>query len=424
MAHWILASRFRYLALLLVASVLTLAGCGHAVYPSASATASATAIATPAAIKLIWQVASSPSRASLTSSTYAVAPSDGRVTYACGFTGEKGAMRTSIWSTRDSGHSWSRSVALPYSGMISECVLIVDAADSQRVAVWLNTAKMGASPDVGNVVSFLSQDGGATWRALPKVGPRIPLNMTSQGDTLYVTGSGLSASGADLRDVWVSRDGGVTWRALGATSLSGNPLIWVNPQTGELLGTNNYDLIPTLWRSENGGATWTRISVPNLVGAGGSQTFIVAPNGAGWRICATGITAPGTNETNTLACSANLGETWTSPVALNPSQYSPKGFTYTAPSDVFAIADDGSLLAWYDDTTLGIHLVSLAPGASAWAPMSEPESASGTPGAGGTPQAAANGALTLVVYTTGPGGGILWVPTGDDAHPFATAMYL
>lgn len=55
--------------------------------------------------------------------------------------------------------------------------------------------------------------------------------------------------------------------------------------------------------------------------------------------------------------------------------------------------------------------------------MSEPESAGGTPGAGGAPQAATNVALTSAVYTTGPGGGMLWVSGGDVAHPFATAMY-
>ena len=157
MAHWTRDYRFRYLALLLAVSALTLAGCGHVVNPSASATASATATAaaTPATIKLTWRVASPPPGSSLAPSTYVVAPSDGRVTYACGFTGEKGAMSASIWSTRDGGHSWSKGVSLPYTGMFSECVLIVDAADSQRVAVWLNTAKMGASPNFGNVVSYL-----------------------------------------------------------------------------------------------------------------------------------------------------------------------------------------------------------------------------------------------------------------------------
>lgn len=399
------AHRFWLLWISLTALALMLSGCGHAEYPGATATATAT----PAPVNLTWQVASPASETASAPSAYTVAPSDGRVAYGCGFTSVGAAMGALIWSTRDSGRSWSTGVALPYSGMLSECSIIVDANDPRRVAVWLNTAKIGASPEDTSVMAFLSQDGGATWRALPKAGPRVVMNMTSYGGAIYAAGGGLSASGADLRDVWVSRDGGRSWRALGATSLSPNPLVWANPQTGELLGTNNYDLVPTLWRSENGGMTWTRVPVPNVAGAGGQQAFIVAPNGASWRMCATGSTSSGPNTNNTLACSADLGKTWASPIGLNPSQKSPKGFTFTAPADVFAITHDGSLLASYDDVRSGIQFESLAPGASAWAPMSNPPVVSST---GGTP-----------VYTTGPGGGMLWVPGGDTAHPFATAVY-
>ncbi len=276
---------------------------------------------------------------------------------------------------------------------------------------------MGANSGAASYVSYLSQDGGATWRALPQAGPHSAMSLTSFGGEVYAAGFGLSASGAELRDVWVSRDGGRSWRALGASSLAPNPNIWANPQTGELLGTNNYDLVPTLWRSENGGASWSRISVPDVVGEGGQQTFIVASNGSGWRICAAGTAASGPNAKNTLACSADLGNTWTHPPALNPSQYSPKGFTFTAPSDVFAIADDGALLAFYDDITSGIQLEALAPGASAWTPLNAPSSAPGTP------QAVASGSVASSVYTTGPGDGMLWINSGAAATPFATAVY-
>jgi photosystem II stability/assembly factor-like uncharacterized protein len=391
----------------LVTGALMLAGCGHAENLAAAATMTATT--TPTAINLTWQAASPVLEGATAPMLYAPAPSDGLVAYACGSTGSGATTRALIWKTGNAGRSWSKGVALPYSGPLSYCSLIVDANDPQRVSVWLNTAKMGASPNIGNVVSYLSQDGGATWRTLPKGGPYIMLSMASSGNVIYASGSGLSASGADLRDVWVSRDGGRSWRALEASELSPNPLIWANPQTGELLGTNNYDLVPTLWRSENGGASWAQIKAPNVAGAGGGQSFIVAPNGAGWRICATGTTAPGPNEKNALACSVDLGATWASPIGLNPSQQSPKGFTFTASSDVFAIANDGSLLASYDDINSGIQFEMLAPGASAWTPLSDPPVVSST---GGEP-----------VYTSGPGGGMLWVSSGNTAHPFATAIY-
>lgn len=409
MALWTRAHRFRRAGLLLATGVLMLAGCGHAETPRAGATVSGTA--TPAPITLTWQTASLPSQASPAAPpTYAVAPTDGRVAYGCGFSGRAGAMRTLIWSTRNGGRSWSNGVALPYAGMFSECVIIVDANDPQRVAVWLNTAKMGASPEDTNVVAFLSQDGGATWRALPPTGPRVVRSVASYDGEIYVAGDGPSArGGADLRDVWVSRDGGATWRALGAASLSPNPRIWINPQTGDMLGTNDFDRIPTLWRSENGGASWMQVSVPNVVGAGGEQTVVVAPSGVGWHICATGTTAPGPNEKNVLACSANLGATWTSLPGLNRTQYSPKGFTFTAPGEVFAIADDGSLLASDVDVSSGMQFAALASGARMWAPLSDPPGGNST----GIPP----------VYTTGPSGGMLWAPGGDTAHPFATAVY-
>lgn len=389
--------------------VVALAGCGHNETLSDSATATATTTATPAPITLTWRVAAPASRASSAPSAYIVAPSDGRVAYGCGSAGGAGAMRPVIWSTQDSGRTWSNSAPLPYVGLFSECVLIVDANDPQRVAVWINTAKMGASPQASNVVAYLSQDGGLTWRTLSKTGPYLMMSMSSYEGAIYASGSGISASGADLRDVWVSHDSGVSWRALGATPLSPNPYIWINPQTGEMLGTNNYDLIPTLWRSANGGSSWTKLSVPDVVGAGGEQSLLVAPHEAGWRICVTGSTAPGPKAKNLLACSADLGATWTSPTALNPSQYSPKGFTFTAPVDVFAITDDGALLASYDDIQSGLRFEALTPGAHAWAPLSPPPVASAT---GGPP-----------VYTTGPGNGMLWVPGGDITHPFATATY-
>jgi photosystem II stability/assembly factor-like uncharacterized protein len=407
MAPYWRAHRIWRLCLPLAALTLMLAGCGHAEYPGMGAAASATI--TPEAMKLTWQIASPPPETATMAMFYAPAPSDGRVAYACGFSWVGAATHTVVWSTSDSGRSWSRGVALPYSGQLSYCSLIIDANDPQRVAIWLNTAKIGASPEDKIVVAFLSLDGGTTWRTLPKAGPHVVMNMTSFGGAIYAAGGGLSASGADLRDVWVSRDDGHSWSALGASKLSPNPLIWANPKTGELLGTNNYDLIPTLWRSGDGGASWTHIAAPNVAGAGAQQAFIVAPNVTGWHVCVSGASSLGPNTKNMLACSADLGKTWTKRLALNPTQYSPKGFTFTALADVFAIADDGSLLASYDDITTGMTLEWLAPGASAWTSLGNP------------PLAGSIAASPF--YASGPGKGMLWAATGVSARPFITAVY-
>ena len=409
MALWTRARRCWRAGLLIVAGILMLASCGQVSSPHAGAPASVTATptATPAPITLSWQ----PASVSQGAFRYVVAPSDGRVTYACGYTSRQTVAAATVWSTRDRGQTWSRPVTLPVSSALtfSDCQLVVDAQNAQRVMAVLNTAKIGASPPPAYYLAFLSQDGGATWRALPKIGPHVVFSLASYGGALYVAGDGVSASSAEPDDVWVSRDGGASWRSLGASSLSPNPHIWINPQTGDMLGTNDFDLIPTLWRSANGGASWTKINVPNVAGAGGSQTLLVAPNGAGWRICAAGTPAPGRNATNALACSLDLGAAWTTLPGLNPTQHSPKGFTFTAPVGVFAIADDGSLLASYDDSAADVQFDMLAAGASAWVPLSPPPGASLT---GPEPE-----------YTTGPGGGMLWAAEDDPAHPFATALY-
>jgi hypothetical protein len=397
-----------------------LAGCGHVSAPGVAAKATVSPAAS--AGHLTWQAAMAPG-GELQPTLYAPAPSDGRVTYACAFHISGAAPGAQVWITRNRGVSWSDVAALPYTGALSDCRLVVDANNPLRLVATLNTAKMGASPDNTDLVSFISQDGGATWQGLPQVGPHGVRNLVSFGSALYASGLGRSASGVDVLDVWLSRDGGRSWRALGASSLAPNPSIWLNTQTGELLGTNDFDLIPTLWRSEDGGASWLRISVPTVVDAGGEQTFVVAPVGSGWRICVAGQPAAGSQAKNTLACSNDLGKTWTQPPALNPSQYSPKGFIFIAPTNVFAITDDGGLLATYDDMTSGMEMEALASGASAWVALGAPNSAIETAGAAGTPPDVANLAAATSDYTTGPGGGMLWVDSGDPTHPFITAMY-
>lgn len=404
---------------------VTLAGCGSR---GQTSTGAARSTATPSSTtRRLAPLVASPPTGNPTPMAYTPAPSDGRVAYACADNPSGSAAGVRVWSTHDRGASWSSGVALPYSSPVSACTLTVDDTDPNRVFVALDTAKGGASAMAAAIIPFLSQDGGATWQALPQVGPHGVFSLTSFKSAIYAAGYGLAATGApevDARDVWVSHDGGRSWQALGASHLAPNPRIWINPQTGELVGTNNFDLIPTLWRSEDGGATWTRIAVPTIVsGESGAQGFVVAPNGAGWRICVNGQDGPGPQQKNLLACSDDLGKTWTQPPALNPSQNSPKGFTFTAPSDVFAIADDGSLLATYDDPTAGTELDALAPGAHTWTALGAPTAVLAPAGATGTPQAIASGSLATYSYTTGPGGGMLWANTGDDAHPFITATY-
>jgi hypothetical protein len=415
--------RFHVVTLLALGVLaLLLASCGQLTTPpSAGAKATPNGTATPLPpITADWRPAKFPLGSDLGAepSVYVVDPSDARVTYACALVQPPGGgdFGAQVWMTQDGGASWSHGVKLPYSGAPlpyggspTGCFLAVDAQDPLRVIAWVNPVKLGGNAPPASLADFISQDGGATWRALPKVGPHYIFSLVSHAGVIYAAGGGVDASGGDRQDVWASEDGGVSWRALHANALAPNPVIWLNPQTGEMLGEDNYDLIPSLWRSASGGVSWSRINVPIVADAGAGQTFLVTIMGAGWRICVTASTGPARNSINHIACSADVGVTWTPFPALNPSQYSPKGFTFTAPVGFLAVTADGGLLADYDDISSGVKLEWLAPGASGWALVNSPTNVA-VPGVG-------------YVYCSGPAGGAIWAPFSDPTHPFSVAQF-
>jgi hypothetical protein len=286
----------------------------------------------------------------------------------------------------------------------------VDANDPQRVAVALDTAKIGASPGPYGFLAFMSQDGGATWQPAPKIGPYVFSSLTSARGAIYASGLGVSASGAQVKGLWISHDDGRAWSEVGVSTpwmeSALNLTFWSNPQTGELLREAVGDTL-TLDRSEDGGASWTGVPMPNN-GGGNDQQALAAPNGAGWRICLVAGGVVTVTSASYVACSVDLGTTWTSPSAPNTSQIS-KGKSVAEPAGIFAVADDGTLFATYDDMVTGIHLEMLSPGASIWTPLGKP------------PVAGSQAAQPT--YTTGPGGGMLWDMTGAAGSPFVTAVY-
>lgn len=406
------ASRHRWAPLAAGAMIaLALAGCGRVATststgPGASSgTSTPTTTPTPTPLQLTWQAATTPAGGQ--AQTYAPAPSNGQITYACGITSSSAKM----WVTRDRGASWSGPVTLPYSGPISRCTLAVDANNPQVLAAAIDTytGPQGASPQLSMFVPLFSHDGGATWQSLPRIGPHIMRSLVSSGSSIYAAGDGIDPSGQEAQGVWVSHDNGHTWTSRDAADLQPNPSVWVNPQTGDLIGTSITGT--TIYHSTDGGATWTQIAVPNVVPL--VESFLAAPNGTGWRICETGQTSIGPQEQNVLTCTSDLGANWTRPPALNLTFTNAKG-TFTGAVDVYAITDSGALLAWYTDVSANIQLAALAPGASAWTPINATE-------ADGTPVNVDTASATLT-YATGPGDGMLWVNYGPTA-PFLSAMY-
>ena len=208
--------------------------------------------------------------------------------------------------------------------------------------------------------------------------------------------------------IWTSHDDGRTWTALATSTFQPGTTLWVNPQTGDLLAPSGDGT--GLYHSTDGGATWALVPASPLPSGQFPTAAVIAPQGSGWRIC--DASYPGaTPQTakNELACTDDLGKTWTTLPALNPSQLSPKGFTFTAQITPFAITTTGALLGSYVDVSAGPVYVALAPGASAWRTLTAPESAAGSANA--------------PIYTRGPGDGMLWLASGQSSPPFVTAMY-
>ncbi len=398
------------LSALCVLTVTLLAACTSGTTSTAThgASAMSTPTATPAFAQgpqLVWRDADAPPMAGGRLTTYTVAPNDGQTIYGCAGIGPAGPSSVMTFVTHDSGSHWTAESAITPPANISYCTITVDTTDKRIIALNINSAPQGAPPEAITAMCYISLDSGAHWHAL--AGHRVITQMASYQGRLYAAARAMTSQTDMVSDVWESDDQLQSWRPLHVAAAAVNPAFWLNPVNGALLAMNfpPVDATISMALSGDGGATWNTRTLPATIPSTGDLVIAPAPNGAQWRLCAT-VQASAAGSMNTLQCSADTGQTWAPVPIPNITDYSPKGFTFIAGTDVFAIMSDGSLLASVltNSGTGGEALYRLPPNARQWQAIGS-----------------VSGDMIRMTTSTGPGDGMLWTSFRSASTPFAVA---
>ena len=182
---------------------------------------------------------------------------------------------------------------------------------------------------------------------------------------------------------------------------------WLNPANGALLVADT----DVFWSSVDAGAHWTKIAVPGL-GAPGENVVVQAPVAdQPWHLCAANDDDQDLKnlKPNTLTCSSDGGQTWQSAPALNITFTNGKGAngkgTFATPTDVFALASDGAILALSSGS------------AGPWSKATIVWRRTPSSGSRSTLRLAHSANLR---YYPAPGGGVLWTGTKQS---LLTASY-
>ncbi len=250
--------------------------------------------------------------------TYAFAPSNQQVGYACA-----GATSTSakLDVTRDDGASWQVSQGQP-GGCGS---VFIDAQDANDVFV-----PQGSSPDQ----LWRSRDSGATWQALGGI-PSVDTGPLGWAD-VAVIGSRLIASVAITGEnsiqnpLLYSDDGGATWQQLAQSVANQPPGYTLTSQFAVVSSTisiSGYQGTGTgglsklsgsppgsadYWQSTDGGNTWSPVWKTAPIGT--FPIFTRSATGSNYYAISTVTTQIGSGEGSiedtTVQWSANGGASW------------------------------------------------------------------------------------------------------------------
>jgi hypothetical protein len=299
-----------------------------------------------------------------------VAASDGGTAYACA--SPAGARGVQVIVSHDRGATWRRVADVPSSQPQGCQSITVDALNPSIVAC------------CGFGQQAVSVDGGATWRLSSAQAP-IVSQLATRGGRTYAILATQSANGSAI-SVGFSDDQLRTWQALDANLSSTNPrALWVNPGGGSLLLETWPDGgAVQMWSTGDGGTHWSQLPLPLR----GIEEFAVQQPTAGqpWRVCASFY--GGDTSDSVLACTSDLGRTWTQEPAIFPPSASA-----VPPLDMVGLPADGSLLV-----VRGTDLYRLPTGATRWQVL------------GSLPPAGAS-----LAYAPMNAGGVLWAfPAESD----------
>jgi photosystem II stability/assembly factor-like uncharacterized protein len=278
---------------------------------------------------LAWRHANLPSGfgMSFNVTDLMVAASDGQTAYSCAL--PSGAAHMQVIVTHDRGASWTRVTDLPFAQPGGCQTIWVDALNTNIVVVCC-----------GDVNGFFQQaisiDGSASWRLSGGALAPVVRQPATRGSRTYALIQ-YQQPGRTSVQLGASDDGLRTWRVLDASlNTTNDRALWVNSGDGSvLLETWPDGGAVQLWLTHDDGAHWSQIPVPRR----DALDYAVQQPQAGsqaWRICAqfsNGGTGP-----DELACTSDLGRSWTEEPALDPGP----GAYY--PGSLAGLPDDGSLL--------------------------------------------------------------------------------
>jgi hypothetical protein len=274
--------------------------------------------------------------------------------------------------THDRGATWTRVADVPAA----------HPQGCQSITVDTLTPSIVACCGFGQ--QAISVNGGATWRPGSAQAPIVNQFVTRASRTYAILS--MPSDNGSLFSVSYSNDQLRTWHALDADLPSANPSgLWVSPGDGSLLLETWPDGGSVqMWSTGDEGAHWSQLALPLR----GVQDFAVQQPTAGqpWRICASFY--GGDTSDSVLACTSDLGRTWTQEPAILPTSANP-----APPLEMVGLPADGSLLV-----VRGPSLYRLPAGATRWQVL------------GGLPPAGAS-----LAYAPSSVGGVLWAfPAESD----------
>lgn len=382
----------------LALALLMMTACGQPAHATSHATATVKPTATNThALALTWRAATAPP-----GTASAIAPGDGDIAYACQ---AESARRISVSVTRDRAVHWTHAGDIALAADANHCFITVDSLQPTTVVVDTIWDKGGSSPPISYYTSYVTFDGGATWRNLSAEKVYLASQFATLDGVIYGY-LRVSDGEQDSPELAISRDQMRTWRPIlrniSDTSAFGPTYFWLNPVNGALLVRD----ASVFWSSGDAGAHWAKVAAPGLA-TPGSEVVVQTPvANQPWRLCVAGDDEmnPEDMRPNTLACSFDGGKTWRNEPAINTTFTSAKG-NFATPTDVFALASDGAVLAAASngsDPAVNSDY-RLIPGAQTWQPLGQPP-----------------GTNTTLSYYPAPGGGVLWDGTLEGSF---TASY-
>lgn len=286
-----------------------------------------------------------PGNQSLTNGI-AFAPSDPQTAYICSAANVAGSNPVAIWATHDGAATWTHVTDLPNSDSVAQCSITVDAHAPERLNLFISGQNNQTLKS--EVPSYVSRDGGKTWRSLNDDLQLVGLSTAGQVSVAVASPlDGLLSPvtpGQQLRmpRLVASRDDFHSWAPIdGQFSAQGQFVsnVWQRPSDGALLAqvetrhaltaTPTATVAPgppapdhyytsALWQSADLGAHWEPFPTPanlaNLTTLYDMAYLVAEPlGGAPWKVCGVSDVSKRSAATQQIiGCTLDSGKTWTS----------------------------------------------------------------------------------------------------------------